>query len=144
MALTFYILIAVAVGIAGGMQVLVNSSLNRSAGLPLTTLVVNLVAAVTILAIYLIFSRQSFSVLRNADWYAFTGGILGVIIVMGSTFLIPRLGLTITSSIVIVSQLSFAMIADHFGLLGIRHIPVDPVRIAALLLMIIGIYLFFK
>ncbi len=144
MALTFYILIAVAVGIAGGMQVLVNSSLNRSAGLPLTTLVVNLVAAVTILAIYLIFSRQSFSVLRNADWYAFTGGILGVIIVMGSTFLIPRLGLTITSSIVIVSQLSFAMIADHFGILGIRHIPVDPVRIAALLLMIIGIYLFFK
>lgn len=144
MALTFYILIAVVVGIAGGMQVLVNSSLNRSAGLLLTTLVVNLVAAASILVIYLVFSRQSFSVLGNADWYAFTGGILGVIIIMGSTFLIPRLGLTTTSSIIIVSQLSFAMIADHFGLLGIRHIPVDPSRIAALALMIIGIYLFFK
>ena len=144
MTLVFYIFIAVAVGIAGGSQVLVNSNLNKTADLPLTALVVNIVAGATILAVYLMFSRQSFSVLRNADWYSFLGGVLGVIIVMGSTFLIPRLGITVASSIIIVSQLSFAMVADHYGLLGIRHIAVDPARIIALLLMIVGIYLFFK
>ncbi len=144
MTLAFYILIAVAVGIAGGTQVLVNSNLNKSADLPLTTLVVNMVAGVTILIIYLIFSRQSFTVLKNADWYAFLGGILGVAIVMGSTFLVPKLGLTIISGIAIASQLCFALAADHFGLFGIRQIAVDPVRIIALFLMIIGIYLFFK
>ncbi|MFA5880717.1 MAG: DMT family transporter [Eubacteriales bacterium] len=144
MALVFYIIIAAVVGIAGGSQVLVNSNLNKTADLPLTALVVNIVAGVTILAVYLVFSRQSFSVLRNADWYAFLGGVLGVIIVMGSTFLIPRLGITAASSIIIVSQLTFAMVADHFGMLGIRHIPADPVRFGALLLMILGIYLFFK
>lgn len=144
MALAFYISIAVAVGLAGGMQVMINSNLNKSADLPLTTLVVNIVAAVTIVTIYLIFSRQSFAVLKNADWYAFMGGILGVIVVMGSTFLIPKLGITIASSIIIVSQLCFAMVADHYGFLGIRHIAIDPMRIGALLLMIMGIYLFFK
>ena len=144
MTLVFYIFIAVAVGIAGGSQVLVNSNLNKTADLPLTTLVVNIVAGVTILTVYLIFSRQSFNVLRNADWYSFLGGVMGVIIVMGSTFLIPKLGITVASSIIIVSQLSFAMVADHYGLLGIRHIAVDPARIIALLLMIVGIYLFFK
>jgi len=144
LTLVFFIAIAAAVGVAGGLQVLVNSSLNRSADLPLTTLVVNLVATVTVLIIYFIFSRQSFAVLKNADWYAFLGGVLGVIVVMGSTYLIPKLGITITSSIIIVSQLSFAMIADNFGFFGIRHIPMDPVRIAALMLMIVGIYLFFR
>ncbi len=144
MSLMFYVIVAVAVGIAGALQVLVNSSLNRSAGLPLTTLVVNVTATVTILVIYLVFSRESPAVLKNADWYSYLGGVLGVIIVMGSTYLIPKLGITSASSIIIVTQLFFAMVADHFGMFGIRHIPVDPVRIAALLLMIAGIYLFFK
>lgn len=144
MALVFYILIAVTVGISGGAQVLVNSNLNRTADLTLTTLVVNLTATAGAIIIYLAVSRQSFGVLKNADWYAFLGGILGLIIVMGSTFLIPKLGITMASSVIIVSQLSFAMVADHFGLLGIRHIPVDPTRAVALVLMIIGIYLFFK
>jgi transporter family-2 protein len=112
--------------------------------LPLTTLVVNLVAVGSVLLIYLIFSRQSFALLKNANWYSLLGGILGVIIVMGSTYLIPKLGLSVTSSIIIVSQLSFAMAADHYGLLGVHSIPIDASRIIALLLMIVGIYLFFK
>lgn len=142
--LPLYIAIAVVVGVAGGMQVLVNSNLNRSADLPLTTLVVNMVAAVAVLTIYLIFSRQSFTVLKNADWYAFLGGLLGVIIVMGSTFVVIKMGVTLTSSIIIVSQLCFAMIADHYGFLGIKQIPMDMMRFGALGLMVLGIYLFFK
>lgn len=142
--LPLYIAIAVVVGVAGGMQVLVNSNLNRSADLPLTTLVVNMVAAVAVLTIYLIFSRQSFTVLKNADWYAFLGGLLGVIIVMGSTFVVIKMGVTLTSSIIIVSQLCFAMIADHYGFLGIKQIPMDMTRFGALGLMVLGIYLFFK
>lgn len=144
MSLVLFIGLAVVVGLAGGLQVLVNSNLNKTVDLPLTTLVVNVVAAAAVLTIYLIFSRQSPAVLKNANWYAFIGGLLGVIIVMGSTFLIPKLGLSITSSIIIVSQLTFAMVADHYGLLGVRHIPVDTGRVLALLLMVVGIYLFFK
>lgn len=144
MSLAFYILVAVVVGLAAGMQVVVNSNLNKSADLPLTTLMVNIIALVTVLVIYLAFSRQNPAVLKNADWYAFTGGLLGVIIVMGSTFLIPRLGVTITTGIIIVTQLTFALLADHLGLLGIRHISLDPMRIGGLLLMVAGIYLFFR
>lgn len=144
MTLALYISIAVAVGLAGGLQGLVNSNLNKTADLPLTTLVVNIVAAVAVLAIYLLFSRQSFSVLRNADWWAFVGGLLGVVVVMGSTFLVPRLGITITSSIIIVSQLCFAMVADHYGFLGIKQIPIDMMRLGAVGFMVIGIYLFFR
>lgn len=144
MTLVLYISIAVAVGLAGGLQGLVNSNLNKSADLPLTTLVVNIVAAIAVMAIYLLFSRQSFAVLKNADWWAFLGGLLGVIVVMGSTFLIPKLGITITSSIIIVSQLCFAMIADHYGFLGIKQIPMDMARLGAVGLMVTGIYLFFR
>lgn len=144
LSLALFIGLAAVVGLASGLQVLVNSNLNRAADLPLTTLVVNVVAAAAVLIIYLIFSRQSPAVLKNANWYAFVGGLLGVIIVMGSTFLIPKLGLSVTSGIIIVSQLTFAMLADHYGLLGVRHMAVDPGRIMALLLMIVGIYLFFK
>ncbi|MFZ5640726.1 MAG: DMT family transporter [Bacillota bacterium] len=143
MSVYYYILIAITVGIAGGLQAIINSNLNKVASLPLTTLVVNLVAFLTILPVYLFFSRQHFGVLREADWFAYLGGILGVVVVMGSTFLIPRTGVAIASSIIIVSQLAFAMVADHFGLFGIREIPVSLAKIAGLGLMIAGIYLFF-
>ncbi len=113
MSLVFYVVIAVALGVAGAVQVLLNSSLNRSADLPLTALVVNMVAAGTALVVYLVFSRQSLTVLRDAEWFSFLGGVLGMIIVVGSAFLIPRLGITTASSIIIVSQLSFALVADH-------------------------------
>jgi len=144
LALVFYILIAAAVGTAASIQVILNSNLNKTANLSLTVLVVNTIAMVSSLVIYLLFSRQSLTVLRDAEWYAFLGGVLGLVIVMGSTFLIPKLGVSITTSIIIVAQLSFAMIADHYGLAGVRHIPVEPVRIAALMLMVSGVYLFFK
>lgn len=143
MPVYYYILIAVAVGFAGGLQAIINSNLNKVANLPLTTLVVNLVALATIIPVYLIFSRQSFGVLREANWYAYIGGVLGVIVVMGSTFLIPRVGVTIASSVIIVSQLAFAVAADHFGWFGIPEIPFTLTKIAGLGLMIAGIYLFF-
>lgn len=142
--LLFYVLIAVAVGVAGGAQGLVNSNLNKSADLPLTTLVVNIVATIAVIIIYLIFSRQSFTVLKEAEWFSYLGGLLGMVVVMGSTFLVPKLGITAASSIVIVSQLTFAVIADHYGFLGIRQIPVESSRLGGLLVMILGIYLFFK
>ncbi len=142
--MAFYVLIAVAVGTAASTQVILNSNLNKTAHLSLTVLVVNTVAMLSSLVIYLLFSRQSFAVLRDADWYAFLGGFLGLVIVMGSTFLIPKLGVSLTTGIIIVAQLSFAMIADHYGLAGVRHIPVEPVRIVALMLMVSGVYLFFK
>jgi len=143
MPVYYYILVAVSVGVAGGLQAIINSNLNKAADLPLTTLVVNMVALATILPVYLIISRQNLGVLREADWFAYLGGILGVIVVMGSTFLIPRLGITIASSIIIVSQLTFAMVADHYGWFGIREIPVSFTKAAGLGLMIAGIYLFF-
>ena len=122
MAVVFYVLVAVAVGTAASMQVVLNSNLNKTANLSLTVLVVNTIAMVSSLVIYLIFSRQDFAVLKEADWYAFLGGVLGVVIVMGSTFLIPKLGVSLTTSIIIVAQLIFAMVADHLGLGGLRHI----------------------
>lgn len=144
MSTAIYIVIAVAAGLAGGLQALINSNLNKSADLPLTTLVVNTVAFVGILVIYLLFSRQEIGVLRNAQWYSFTGGILGIIVVMGTTFLVPKLGLTVTSSLFIVSQLSFVLIADHFGFLGSPVIPVDLMRAGGIGFMMIGLYMFFK
>ncbi|WP_418790434.1 DMT family transporter [Phosphitispora sp. TUW77] len=144
MALIFYILIAAGVGAASSIQVILNSNLNRTVNLPLTVLVVNTIAMISSLVIYIVFSRQSFTVLKDANWYAFLGGVLGLVIVMGSTFLIPKLGVSITIGVIIVGQLTFAMIADHYGLAGVRQIPVDPVRMAALLLMLFGVYLFYK
>lgn len=144
MSIYHYILIAASVGVAVGLQAVINSNLNKVADLTLTTLVVNIVALLVVLPVYLIFSRQSLSVLKEADTYSLVGGVLGVFIVMGSTFLIPRLGVTIASSIIIVSQLAFAMLVDHFGLLGIRAAPIGISKLAGLALMIAGIYMFFN
>ncbi len=143
MNLAFYVLVAVAVGIAGGLQAVVNSQLNKNVDLFLTTLVVNLVATITALVLYLMFSRADLDQLRQVEGWRLLGGILGVIVVMGSTFLIPKVGVAIASSIFIVSQLAFAMIADNYGLLGINVMPINWFKFGGLALMVLGIILFF-
>mgnify|MGYP001568843096 CR=1 FL=1 len=41
----------------------------------------------------------------------------------------------------VVGQLIGALLLDHFGAFGLRHIPITPVRIAGAALLLVGMRL---
>jgi transporter family-2 protein len=74
-------------------------------------------------------------------WYTLTAGILGVLIVAAIGYSVPRLGLSVTFTIVVAAQFIMAMLLDHFGWLGASMRPLAPLRLAGAGALILGVWL---
>ncbi len=77
----------------------------------------------------------------GAPWWAFTGGAMGAFLVTASLILAPRVGGGTWLGILVVSQLTGAVVLDHFGLVGYPLRPANWVRIVGVALMIGGVVL---
>jgi bacterial/archaeal transporter family-2 protein len=78
---------------------------------------------------------------REVPWYAFTAGVLGLIIVGSIGFVVPRLGLVSAFTLMVAVQFITAAVIDHFGLFGSPVRPIDLSRIAGLVLLLAGVRL---
>jgi transporter family-2 protein len=74
-------------------------------------------------------------------WYAFTTGILGVVIVGAIGFVVPRLGVARAFTLIVASQFLIAALIDHLGLFGAQIRPLELTRAAGLLVMMAGVWL---
>jgi transporter family-2 protein len=69
----------------------------------------------------------------------FTGGLLSVLGISLYYYAIPRLGVSTMISMGLCGQLIFAVIAGHYGWIGLPKEPISIQRIAGILFMITGI-----
>jgi transporter family-2 protein len=74
-------------------------------------------------------------------WYAFTSGILGLLIVGSIGFVVPRLGVARALTLITGSQFLMAALIDHFGLFGAAVRPVDALRGLGLAVTMAGVWL---
>lgn len=78
---------------------------------------------------------------HTVPWYAFSTGILGLVIVGTISYTVPRLGLTAAFTIAVASQFIIAAFLDHFGLLGAALRPLDLSRAFGIGVLILGVWL---
>lgn len=81
---------------------------------------------------------------RGADslpWYAYTTGVLGLVIVGTIGYVVPRIGAARGLTMIVASQFLLAALIDHFGLLGALPRPLDLSRIVGLMVMLGGVWL---
>jgi transporter family-2 protein len=83
---------------------------------------------------------------KLANWravppYAFTAGLLGLVIVGAIGYATARYGLLITFAVLLVAQYASAALIDHFGLLGATVRPLDGTRLLGLTLLLLGAWL---
>jgi transporter family-2 protein len=78
---------------------------------------------------------------QEVPWYAFSTGLLGLFILGTISYTVPRLGLTAMFTIAIASQVIFAALLDHFGLLGAAVRPLDLSRSFGIGVLILGVWL---
>ncbi len=122
-------------GIAAGamitLQSVLNSSLGVRAGVLGSVLLLTFVSiAVLTVLIFLFPGTAEFRRLPSlSQWYLYTGGVLGVVILAVPIFLIPKIGAAVSLTAILVGQLGFAVIVDHFGLLAALKVEASIIRI---------------
>lgn len=133
------LVIALLSGIAMAVQGSLNSSLGKIIGLLQAALVVHLSATlVTIILLFLPLSDGQLGKLWQAPWYLWLGGLIGVFITYGVVASIPRVGVALATTAIIVGQVSTAMMIDHLGLFGLDKIPFSWWKVAGLVLLAAG------
>ncbi len=116
-------------------------------GSPIITAIISFLAGLLgliVLAFAYGVKWQQLLLVKNAPWYAWTGGLLGAFYVATVVIVLPRLGMVLTFSLIVAGQLVLSIIMDHFGLLGntIRELSLG--RMAGIILLVIGIVLIRK
>lgn len=141
MAAIIPILLTILAGIGVAMQPPVNAMLARSGSVILAALISFGVGTAILIGIWATLDRTSPAGLKDLPWWAWTGGIYGVIFVSTSAYAAPRLGLASMLTIAIAAQLAAALVIDHFGLIRLAQTPLTPMRVFGVLLVLAGVVL---
>ncbi|MBL4883392.1 MAG: DMT family transporter [Planctomycetaceae bacterium] len=74
-------------------------------------------------------------------WYLMTGGLYGVVFVTVVLVLVPRIGTVNVLAAGIAGQLIMSIIVDHFGILGVPHLPITLPRMIGCLTLLGSLFL---
>lgn len=139
------LLIGVASGIAIGSQGALNSWAGKLVGSVGTGLLVNLVGGVTAAVLLLLLAPRQGVLLwesvRGAAPFILVSGALGVAIIAGIAYSLPRIGVAAGLSAVILGQMLVAVVVDSLGWGSSEPIPLSVARIAGLVLLLFGTWL---
>jgi transporter family-2 protein len=139
--MAFYLILAIIAGFCTALQSPTNATLSRYAG-HLQATCVSFGGGVICLAVLMfLVGTGDLSNIVNAPWWNLLGGVYGVCIVLAITFAIPKLGAALTSTILMLGQLTTATVLDTFGLMGLDAVPLATARVLGCVIVLAGIVL---
>ena len=139
-----YLLLALLAGAMLPLQAGVNSQLARFVGHPVLAALISFVVGTLGLLAYCLLMHYPVparAAVAQAPWWAWTGGLMGVVFITVAVTLAPRLGAVRLLSFAIAGQLIFSLVIDHFGLVGFEVRPINLWRIAGVALLLGGVAL---
>jgi transporter family-2 protein len=140
-ALIPIVLIGLISGVAVGLQSPLASMITQRLGMLESIFIIHIGGAILI-AIPLIFlGGGSLGNWRSLPWYALAAGSMGLIVVGGVSFMIPRVGVATAITLIIAGQLVISSLLDHYGLLGVEVRHINLQRIFGLSIVFLGAWL---
>lgn len=133
---------ALAAGSLVGVQNVFNSKVGEHVNPWATTAWVLGLGALASLTLGLFMEGAQMFTLRGLQPWHWGSGILGVGVVIGLVQSIRRLGPTVAVSIVLASQLAFAVLWDTLGWLGVTQTPLSLKRLLGILVIVAGVLVF--
>jgi transporter family-2 protein len=138
------IFLALLAGAAIPTQGTVNNRMAEAVSSPIASALISFTVGTVCLFVFCILSGVKISSISNslnAPPIAWLGGLLGAFFVTATIFLIPRLGVALTFSLVVAGQMLITIIIDHYGFLGLEQKPINLQKALGILLIIIGVFL---
>jgi len=136
----FYITLAILTGVIISVYLPMNSTVARHFGSPITANVTFfLVALLTAIVIFVLFGDlKTIGNLNQVPPYFFLTGVFSALMVLGTTFLIPKLGARRFFIMLIAGQVVMAMVVSHFGILESPNDPITLRKLSGALLLVLG------
>ena len=136
--------IAVSLGIMIALQPGLNADVARRFGSPVGAAFLSISISFTLCAIYILATRQGFpiSALPSLPWYLWIGGVIGFVFVVGGISVAPVLGGALLFAAIVLGQMIGALLADQFGIGAYAAREIDIYRIAGVILVVTGVFLF--
>jgi transporter family-2 protein len=141
-----YVLAAAVIGGILALQPGLNAEVGRRVGNGLGAGMISIFVSAIVSTALVFGTRQqvAWGAALSMPWYLWIAGAIGVIFVVGSLLLAPILGAGLLFVSVIAGQLIVAMINDYTGFAGYGSHGVDGWRIAGILLVLVGVWVFQK
>ena len=144
---TFIIILIAAIGgVAVAVQGQFMGLLDKGLGTKESVLITYGLGGV-IMFLYFLFVPANFNFKLSEiqiPWYAFTSGLLGLVIVSSISFSIPRLGLATAFTIVIAAQFIITALIEQFGWFGASGNTISLSRLIGFIAIIGGVWLVAK
>jgi len=101
------------------------------------------IGTLTSVAIYLTMggSPSAAAKLAEVPPWMFLAGVVSAFMIVGSVFLLPRIGAGPFFVLLVAGQMLMGMIVSHFGLLGSPQDPTTLKKLAGVALAVFGAYL---
>ncbi|MBW1799964.1 MAG: DMT family transporter [Deltaproteobacteria bacterium] len=140
MQTTLFYILALAMGVMLSIYLPMNSTVARHLGSPITaSMPFFFVAFLTTIGILLIFGDTGTLLkLKQLPPNLFLPGFAAAFMVLGTTFLIPKIGARKFFILTIAGQILMAMILSHFGALESPKDPVTLKKLAGAVLIVVG------
>ena len=139
-----WVLPAILAGVCVAIQTGINSQLRLELQSPLQAALVSFLVGTIVLILLLIFRNEwriDLSIVHQAPWWIWMGGVLGAFYVSSIVFVAPKIGAVAVSIYIIFGQLIMSVILDHYGWLGFPKISISIERIIGLIFVFIGVVL---
>lgn len=136
------LLLAALSGILMALQGSLNSALSKVVGLLEATGAVYILGTLTsVLLLGAGLGRGQWRSFREAPWYTYLGGLLGVAIVYLVVASISKIGVAPATTAIIVGQVGTAFLVDYFGWFGLEPLPFSFWKGLGLFFMALGAWL---
>jgi transporter family-2 protein len=135
-----FLLGSVVLGTGLTLQIAMNTRMRAFASGPFGAALMSFVVGALALAMVLALARAPWPgrELAQAPWWTWCGGLMGALYVLGAVLIAPRIGPGPLLALVVMGQMSAALVLEHYGWLGtVRH-PVSVVRILGVVLIVVG------
>ena len=122
----------------------INGKLGRAVNNPIVASFISFIIGTILLGLYLMAMRQNpfdLTGTKGAPWWIWSGGLIGAFFVSIATTLVPRMGATLSFTLIIAGQLLISIIIDKYGLFGIAASDISIKKIAGISLVIAGVLL---
>ena len=131
-------IISLIVGAITSVMIFFNGSLSDGYGNPLSTVLIHLSGLIAILIIMLL-THSRMKLPKGLPLYLYSAGFIGIGTVMLTNIAYLKLGVSLSLALGLLGQTIFSLLTDHFGLLGMKTIKVNPKKLFGLGIIGIGI-----
>src|ERR671924_2326554 len=124
------IIIGLIGGIAVGLQGPMSGAMSQRLGPLGSSLIIHVGGAIVSALLLLFAGGVSVDKMRQLPLPYFFAGCFGVILYLTFAYTLPRVGVTMTTTLLILAQMSIGLLLDQFGWLGAPQHSISLIRLS--------------